>query len=134
MTSAEHPVVLFDGVCNLCNGSILFIIKRDPRRRFRFASLQSEAGQALLREHHQPTEKFEAMILIENGMLFRKSSAALWVARRLSSPWAFLSIFLIVPPFLRDIVYDFIARRRYKWFGRQDVCMVPTPELKSLFL
>lgn len=127
------PVILFDGVCNLCNGSVLFIIKRDPQANFRFASLQSDFGQQqLLKFNRQAT--LESVLLIESGKLYDKSSAALKIASKLSGVWPLLSLFRIVPKSWRDGVYTWIARNRYRWFGKREACMIPTPELKSRFI
>ena len=126
-------IILFDGVCNFCNASVQFIIERDPKAQFHFASLQSDVGQGLLRDHNIPLD-VQSIVLIENGQAFRKSTAALRIARRLSRGWPLLAAFMIIPPFIRNAVYDFIARNRYKWFGKQDSCMLPAPELASRFL
>ena len=130
----ENPVIFFDGVCNLCNGAVAFIIKRDPKRKFRFAPLQSGAGQAFLKTHGKATESFDTIILKEGGRWYSHSDAALRIARGLSGAWPLVYGFIILPRFLRDAVYRLIARNRYKWFGKQDACMIPTPELRELFL
>lgn len=127
-------VIYFDGVCNLCNGSVQFVIKRDKAGKFRFAPLQSRAGQAILARNGLSGEHFTSFLLSENGKLYRRSTAALRVVRRLPGAWPLLYGFIIVPPFIRNAVYDFIARNRYRWFGKKEACMVPTPELKSRFL
>ncbi|TAE17616.1 MAG: thiol-disulfide oxidoreductase DCC family protein [Bacteroidetes bacterium] len=127
-------ILLFDGVCNLCNGTVQFIIKRDKKARFRFASLQSDKGQALLQEHNLPTREFDSVIYIRNGKCYQKSTAALYIMRDLGGFWQIFFPLIIVPPFLRNAVYSLIARNRYRWFGRQESCMLPTPELKSRFL
>lgn len=128
------PVILFDGVCNLCNGSVLFIIKRDPRAQFRFASLQSEFGQEQLRRFMLPTTEMNSVLLLADGKLYQKSSAAIKIAGRLTGGWPLLTIFKIFPTPVRDAVYDWIARNRYRWFGKREACMIPTPELKSRFI
>jgi predicted DCC family thiol-disulfide oxidoreductase YuxK len=128
------PVILFDGVCNLCNASVLFIIDRDPRGRFAFAPLQSEYAAALLREHGWVGDALTTVLLIEDGRVYDRSSAALRIARGLSGFWPLLSLFRIVPRPVRDLAYDCLARHRYRWFGRTDACRVPTPELRSRFL
>jgi len=130
----EHPVVLFDGVCNLCNASLDFIVERDGASAFRFASLQSEAGQALLRRFQLPTDEHRSLVLVEGDRYYTRSSAALRIARRLGGLWPLLYAFIVVPRFLRDAAYDVVARNRYHWFGKRDTCRVPTPELKSRFL
>jgi predicted DCC family thiol-disulfide oxidoreductase YuxK len=129
-----HVTVLFDGVCNLCNGAVHFIIKRDPRGSFRFASLQSDAGQTLLKQFDLPTEHFNSIVVIDGQRFFTRSSAALHITKRLSGLWPALYIGVVIPPFLRNPIYAWIARNRYRWFGRQEQCMLPTPELRSRFL
>lgn len=138
LDTSTHPVVLFDGVCNLCNGSVQFVIKRDPRARFRFAALQSESGAALVArvtgQAVSPMDQPESMLLIEADHLYSHSTAILRIARKLRFPWPLCYGFVIVPRVIRDSVYDLIARRRYRWFGRRDVCMVPTPDLRARFI
>lgn len=129
----NHPVILFDGVCNLCSGAVAFLIKRDTKDVFKFASLQSVAAQQLLQQHGD-FKKFDSIILLENGKLFQKSTAALKVVNHLSWYWQWMQIFWILPRAVRDAAYDLIARNRYKWFGKKDECMIPSPELKSRFL
>lgn len=126
--------VLFDGVCNLCDASVQFVIKRDPRGLFRFASFQGGTGAQIARGHGVDPEALDAMVLIENGRVYRKSGAALRVARRLRFPWPLLYAFIVVPPLIRDPVYDFIGRRRYRWFGRKEECWVPDASLRTRFL
>lgn len=132
--SDEKPVVLFDGVCNLCTGAVQFIVERDTEGVFRFASLQSEAGQGLLERFDLPTDDFDSFVLVEDGEYHTRSAAALRVAKRLGGVYALLYPFRFVPRPLRDGVYDIVADHRYQWFGRKDQCMVPTPELESRFL
>ena len=135
MSDDSHPIVLFDGVCNLCNASVNFIIDRDPHDRFRFAALQSERGVALLAEHgHTVSAEPDSIVLVEGGRIFERSTAALRIARHLRGAWKLLYGFMIVPRPLRDLVYRFIARHRYRWFGRTEACRVPTPELRARFL
>jgi len=126
-------VILFDGVCNFCNSSVQFIIKRDPRGIYQFTSLQSEVGQKLLKDHEVPVE-LDSFIYIEDEKIYFKSTAALKVFRNLKGLWKFLYIFIIVPRPLRDVVYGVIARNRYKWFGKRDACMIPSPEQRKRFL
>lgn len=121
----NHSVVLFDGVCNLCNSSVQFIIRRDSKGRFRFASLQSEIGKKLLDKFHFSAETSDTIILIENDKLYIKSTAALRIARKLDKLWFLLYAFIILPTSFRDLIYDFIARNRYKWFGKNESCMLP---------
>ena len=132
--SEPHPIVLFDGVCNLCNGSVQFILKRDPRGTFRFASLQSEAGRSLMAGHGLDPGALSSVVLIEDGRAFEESSAALRIARHLPGPWKLLRVFAVVPRPLRDAVYRWIARNRYRWFGKTETCWLPTPELRARFL
>ncbi|MEX2404323.1 MAG: thiol-disulfide oxidoreductase DCC family protein [Balneolales bacterium] len=132
--STQPAIILFDGVCNLCNSSINFVIDRDHKRHFRYTALQSEKGKQLMKEYNLPTEKLTSIVLIENNKVYRKSHAALRVVRSMNFPWPLLYGFIAVPSFIRDIVYDTIAKNRYKWFGKQKECRIPTPELKELFL
>ncbi len=130
----ENPVILFDGVCNLCNGAVQFVIRHDPKSIFRFASLQSDAGQTLLKSHALPHTTFNSFVLLDKGIAYTKSTAALRVAKKLPGVTRLLYGFIIVPNFIRNAVYDLISKNRYKWFGRQESCMIPTPELRSRFL
>jgi predicted DCC family thiol-disulfide oxidoreductase YuxK len=129
-------IVLFDGVCNLCSSSVRFIAERDRAAFFKFASLQSDAGARLLTEHGitPPNGDPTSIVVIEGGRALVRSTAALHIARHLDGIWKLGLALVIVPRFLRDIVYDFIASHRYRWFGKKDVCMVPTPELRARFL
>jgi predicted DCC family thiol-disulfide oxidoreductase YuxK len=134
--AADPPVVLFDGVCNLCNGAVNFAIDRDPRSRLRFASLQSPAGRQLLERlgHPVPAGDSESILLVEGGRVHERSGAALRIARYLSGGWSLLAALLVVPWPLRDLVYRWVASHRYRWFGKTDVCRVPTPALRARFL
>lgn len=135
MNIEGKKIILFDGVCNLCNGAINFIIKRDKNDVFRYASLQSEVGQKLAKERDIDTSKLDTILLIEPRMAYyHKSTAALRIARQLSGGYPLLSVFLIFPKFLRDCVYDIVSRNRYNWFGKKESCMIPTPKLKALFI
>ncbi len=127
-------VVLFDGVCNLCNQSVLFIIQRDPSAKFKFATLQSEFAKQQLASRITEKEKMESVVLLRNGEVYRQSRAALEIARHLSGAWPLMYALIMVPPFLRNVVYNWIARNRYKWFGKKDACMIPTPELRARFI
>ena len=127
-------IVLFDGVCNLCNGVVRFVIARDPAGRFRFAPLQAETAQPLIRAAGGLHGASDSIVLIEGDRLYTRSSAALRIARHLSFAWPLLYVLMAVPRPLRDWGYDVVARRRYRWFGRRDACMVPTPELRARFL
>ena len=130
------PIVLFDGVCKFCNASVNFLIDRDtpPGENFRFAALQSTAGQALLQRLGLRTDDFDTAVLVEHGRPYIKSSAALRIARNLGGWWSLLAVLFAIPPFLRDGAYDVLARNRYRWFGKADACRVPTPEIRDRFL
>lgn len=130
----SNPVLYFDGVCNLCNGVVKFIIKRDKKAKFKFSSLQSISGQAILKQHNLSLVNLESFILIKDNKFYNKSSAGLMVLKELGGGWKLLYAFIIIPKPIRDFIYDIIAKRRYKIFGKQDTCMVPTPELKERFL
>jgi len=130
----QQPVVLFDGVCNLCNSSVQFILKRDKKKQFLFASLQGKAGQALLRQFNLPVNELFSFILVDGDRYYVRSTAVLQMLKRLGGGWRLLYAFIIIPRFIRDAVYNWIARNRYKWFGKQESCWVPTPELRSRFL
>lgn len=130
----EQAIILFDGVCNLCNRSVQTVIRFDKKNSFQFASLQSNRGQALLKQHGLSEKELSSFVLIQHNKAITRSSAALTVARQLSGPIKILYAFMIVPAFIRDGVYNIIARNRYKWFGKQDTCMIPSPELKARFL
>lgn len=136
----DRAVILFDGVCNLCNRFVNFVIDRDPDGHFQFAALQSDAAHALLRGHGDSNPSTEgegllrSVVLIEDGHVYRKSTAALRIARHLTGWWPLLTVFLAVPSAVRDWVYDRVAARRYDWFGKRDQCRVPTPDLRRRFL
>lgn len=134
ITLEPRPVILFDGFCNLCSASIDFVIGRDPRGHFLLAPLQSEAGNNLLRRHGRSAGAPDTVILIERGRLYERSTAALRIARRLRGAWPILYAFILVPRFLRDPVYDWIARNRTRWFGRRETCRVATPDVAARFL
>jgi len=129
----KENIILFDGVCNLCNASVLFVIERDKKNVFQFASLQSSFGQQVLKKHQLSSSDFDSMILLQDGTIHQRSDAALRIAKELSGAWKLLYGFIIVPRFIRNGVYNFVARNRYKWFGKQEACMIPTPELKAKF-
>ena len=130
----NQPVILFDGVCNLCNGFVQFVIKHDRRGRFKFTALQSEAGQQILNQVHFSDKSLSTVILVQNGKVYVQSTAALKILARLDGLWPLTYVAIILPAFLRNLIYTGIARNRYRWFGKQESCMVPTPELKSRFL
>lgn len=125
---------MFDGVCNMCNAAVQFIIKRDKTGDLRFASLQSDHAKAQLVAYDLPPTYLDSFILLEKGKLYTRSTAALRVCRYFGGLWKALYIFIIIPAPIRDAVYDFIGRNRYKWFGKKDQCMMPTPEQRAKFL
>jgi predicted DCC family thiol-disulfide oxidoreductase YuxK len=129
-----RPVIIFDGVCNLCNASVDFVIRRDRRGQFLFASNQSEAGRALLSRFGVAPGDVQSVYLVEGDRIASRSTAALRTARRLGLPWSLAAAFLAIPRPLRDVVYDFIARNRYRWFGKKETCRLPTPEERARFL
>lgn len=130
----EHPVILFDGVCNLCNGLVNFVIRHDPRSEFRFAALQSMAGQNLLKKFNLPTDDFNTFILIESDHYYKKSSAALRTLKSLGGVWSIFYIFIVIPTPIRDYVYGIIASNRYRWFGKKEECLIPTMDIENRFL
>jgi predicted DCC family thiol-disulfide oxidoreductase YuxK len=130
----RQPVILFDGVCNLCSGAVQFIIKRDKKDVFRFASLQSSFGQSVLKKYKLPSHELSSVILVENDIIYTRSTGALKVAKQLSGGWPLLYMFIIVPRFIRDAVYNYVAKNRYKWFGKKQECWLPTPALKNKFI
>ena len=134
MTDNSHAIILFDGVCNFCDASVNFVIKRDKRGYFRFAPLQEPIGGEIAGRYGIDPHRLETFVLVENGRAYRKSSGALRVARRLGGVYQLSSALIIIPPFIRDFAYDWFARRRYRWFGKKDACMVPTPEVRHRFL
>ncbi len=129
-----QAIVLFDGVCNFCNSSVNFIIKHDTKNIFLFATLQSEKGKELLNKFKIDVQKMDTIILIENENYFIKSTAALKIAKHLNRLYPLLFALIIIPTFIRNFFYDIVAKNRYKWFGKKDVCMIPTKELKSKFI
>jgi predicted DCC family thiol-disulfide oxidoreductase YuxK len=129
-----QAVIFFDGLCNLCNGAVQFTIERDRRNVFRFASLQSDFAREKLKDFNVEPAEGSSFVLLEEGKIYQRSTAALRVAKKLKGLWPLLYTFIIIPPFIRDAVYNYIAKNRYKWFGKQESCWIPTPELKSKFL
>ncbi len=125
---------MFDGVCNFCDASINFVLEQDRKGVFRYASLQSDSGQEILKSLGLPTDEFSSFVYVEDGDYYTRSSAALKVLRKLGGGWALLYAFIIVPKFIRDGVYNLIAKNRYKWFGKKDACMIPAPEVRERFL
>ena len=130
----NKSIILFDGVCNLCNNSVKFIIKRDKKKRFLFTSLQSDAARDILLQFQLKNSEMDSIILIENGKFYQRSTAILKIIRHLPYPWKLSYGLIVIPRFIRDLMYRIIARKRYKWFGKRDTCIVPTKELKNRFL
>lgn len=131
----NKKIILFDGVCNLCNSSVQYVIKRDQQDVFRFVALQSELGQKILKHIGISQDKIDSIVLYEPGKAYYyKSSAALEIAKNLGGIFTYGTIFKIIPAAIRNVIYDYIAKNRYKWYGRQESCMIPTPELKAKFL
>ena len=129
-----HPVLLFDGVCNLCNASVQWVLLRDQRGIFRFAALQSETGQALLQQHGLETEHFDTVVLVNKSGVLLRSDVPLEIVRQLGGLWQLLYVFKLVPRSLRDAIYGWIARNRFKWWGQRESCMLPKAEWKGRFL
>ena len=130
----NKSIILFDGVCNLCTASVQFIIKRDPEAKFLFTSIQQADPDLLPSGFTREVLTLESILLLEQDKLFIRSTAALKIARKLNALWPLLYVFILIPVFIRDPIYNFIARNRYRWFGKQDQCMLPTEELKSRFI
>jgi predicted DCC family thiol-disulfide oxidoreductase YuxK len=131
--SSSPSIILFDGVCNLCNGFVQFVIRRDERKCFIFGALQSEKAKEILSHFNLPKENFKTIILIEDDKVFTQSTAVLKIAKQLNG-WKLFYAFIIIPKFIRDFVYSIVSKYRYKIFGKRDACMIPTPELKGRFL
>src|SRR5687767_934224 len=134
MMPEDHPIILFDGICNFCNAMVNFIIRQDSRKIFRFATLQSQAGQALLSRHQIDWKANDSFVVIENDKAYQKSTASLRLYNKLSWYWKWTQLFWIFPKFFRDAVYNFIAKNRYKWFGKKEKCMIPEAGVKERFL
>lgn len=132
--SDDHPILLFDGVCNLCDGSIQFIIPQDPEGKLRFAPLQSELGRTVRRQAGLSTDTLETVVLVDDGLAYTKSDAAIRIGEHLGGIYRLLSLGRLVPRRLRDRLYDFVAANRYNWFGRKDQCMVPDEDVSDRFL
>lgn len=130
----QHKIILFDGVCNLCNNTINFIIRHDKKNMFKFATLQSSIADELLNSFPSTKNKLDSIVLLENKKKYTQSSAALRIAKNLSGGYPLLYGLIIIPKFIRDWLYSIIAKNRYKWFGKKEECMIPTPELRGKFL
>lgn len=130
----NNYILLFDGVCNLCNNAVKFVIKHDKRAAIKFAALQSAAGQNMLQQFNIPQHNFQSFVYIKHNKAFTKSTAALHLLKDIQGGWQLLFAFIIVPKFIRDFAYAFVAKRRYKWFGKTDSCMIPTAAMMGRFL
>ncbi len=130
----HDEIILFDGVCNFCNSTVNFVIKRDKKAILHFAPLQSDIGQQLLKEYHLPNDEMRSFVFIEKGKAYTQSTAALKVCKYLSSLWSLCYAFIIIPKFIRDGIYNWIAKNRYKWFGKKESCMIPNVDVKKRFL
>lgn len=133
-TTNGKSIVLFDGVCNLCNSSVNFIINHDKKGRFLFASLQSDAAKEILLQFPIKKTDFDTIVLIEQGKYYEKSTAIARICKRLDAPYKFLYFTVVIPQFIRDGLYNFFAKKRYKWYGKREECRIPTPELRNRFL
>jgi predicted DCC family thiol-disulfide oxidoreductase YuxK len=131
---SDKSIILFDGVCNMCNGFVNFLILRDKENRFLFGSLQSSGVKELLSRLNYTGNKLSTVLLVENNRVYSESTAVLRIARKMNGLWPFLYVFIIVPPFLRNFLYNLVAKNRYRIFGKRDSCMMPTAELKAKFI
>ncbi|MFC0522848.1 thiol-disulfide oxidoreductase DCC family protein [Pontibacillus salicampi] len=129
----KQKIILFDGVCNFCDGAVQFIIKRDKKEQFYFASLQGEEGQRLVDEY-EVDKQTDSIILLEKNHVYTKSTASLRILKEMSGLWKLLYILIAVPPFIRNKMYDLLARNRYKWFGKKSECTLPSPSVRKRFL
>ncbi|MBZ5752659.1 MULTISPECIES: thiol-disulfide oxidoreductase DCC family protein [Metabacillus] len=134
MNTSNRPILLFDGICNFCDQSVQFVIRHDKLNTFKFAALQSNVGQELLKKYNLPTENFDSFVFISNDRCYQKSTAALHVCRGLGGIWRILYLLIVIPRPLRDRFYNLVAKNRYKWFGKKDQCMIPSPEVRKRFL
>ena len=136
----DHPwekypqMILFDGVCNFCNATVDFVMSRDPQKKFMFSTLQSEPAQQILRDHDFDTQDFETFLYLENGQIFTKSTAALKISKELTGLWPLLYVCVLIPRPIRDMVYQFIGRRRYQWMGKREVCRLPNESDRARFV
>lgn len=134
MVSSTYDIILFDGVCNLCDASVNFIIRHDANNCFKFAALQSDAGKKIMQQYKINPDLTNSIVLLSNDKIYIKSGAVLRIAKKLNRLYPLLFTFIVIPPFFRDFVYDFIAKNRYKWFGKKEQCMLPSAEIKAKFL
>ena len=130
----DSNIILFDGVCNLCNSSVQFIIKRNKKQHFYYASLQSDVAKEILLQHLEKKITLDTIVFVEKGNIYTKSTAALRISRYLDGLWKFAYVLIIIPRPIRDAFYDFVAKKRYMWFGKRESCMIPTDDQKKLFL
>ena len=130
----QKSILLFDGICNLCNASVLFIIKRDTHEQFLFASLQSDAAKNILLQYNMKNYSLNSLVLIQEGKVFQKSTAVLKICQKLGWPWKFFYIFSVIPRTMRDHIYNFIAGHRYRWFGKKESCVMMVPKYKNRFI
>ncbi len=128
------PVILFDGVCNLCGWTVGFVLRHDGRRRFRFAAMQSRAGREFLARHGYPLDRYETFLVVSDGRVYEKSDAALLIAGKLDWPWPVLTVARVIPRAIRDAIYDLVARNRYMLFGRRQACLVPDADYRDRFM
>jgi len=134
MNTDTKKIILYDGMCNLCSESVQFVLKRDPKLKFRYASLQGIFGQEVAKKYQLPPGEFDSFLLLEGEKIYKRSTAALRVLKRLNGLWPLLYGLIIVPPFIRNAIYDWIAANRYKWFGKKNECWIPRPEWKEVFI
>lgn len=127
-------IIIYDGVCHLCNSSVNFILKRDTKKIFRFSPQQSEFAKNILNENHDAASAGDTIILFMDGKILHRSDAALKILMLLGGKWKVFSVFYLLPKFLRNALYNLIARNRYKWFGREDNCIIPSPEIQERFI
>jgi len=132
--TTKKAIIFFDGVCNLCNSSVQFVLKHDKKHHFVFAALQSDVARDILLQYPTKITKKDSILLIQNNKIYSESTAALLIAKQFTGFWKVLQIFWIVPKFIRDSFYQFIAKNRYRWFGKKDVCMIPSMKIKNRFL
>lgn len=134
MVKEEHPILLFDGVCNLCDNTVQFVIKKNASQTVHFAALQSDFGKEQIKKAGLPTNELKSLIFIEKKQIYTRSTGALKLARHLDGLWKFAYVFIVVPKPIRDFVYNWIAKNRYKWFGEKDACMIPSKEVRERFV
>lgn len=134
MTNPSHPIMLFDGVCNFCNGAVNFTLRRNKKGNILFAPFQSTAGATISKQYGIDPALMDSFVLIENGVSYNRSTAAIKVCAWLDGAWPLCRVFLIVPRFIRDGLYNWIAKHRYAWFGKKETCMIPTAEIRKRFL